>query len=141
MVAFDANASDERRYKLSHRKRVTAAIQRVATRDVTISWAALTLRGAGVSKLEVEKERIAAATDEQMMKIMHAIDWRLDEDGGFLLAHYGERRFYIWENEAGGWGFQLNDRLIENANSKEEALRGCARLLKEDEARRTHLVS
>jgi len=141
LVAFVADATDERRYKLSHRERVTAAIRRVATRDVIIFWATCTLRGAGVSKLEVEKEQIAAVTDPRMMTIMQTIDWHLDAETGVFSAQYGERRFYIWGDEEMGWYFELNDRPAEQANSHEEALRGCARLLMEDKAPRTHLVS
>lgn len=132
LVAFVEKATDERRYQLDHRARVTAAIRRTATRDVTIFWATCTLLGSGVSELRIEEERIAAAPDEQMMKIINALDWEKDEETGVLSAQYRERCFYVWEDEHLGWFCQLNDRTAEYADSESDAVRGCARLLREE---------
>ena len=131
MVAYVPKATDERHYQLNHRIRVTRAIERTATRNVTVNWAACLMRGAGVLMTEIEAELIKASPADRLLKVMLAIDWVETSEGAFA-SHYGDRRFYIWEDEYGRWYCQLNDGIPLTAESKADGLRGCALLLSED---------
>lgn len=134
IVAFVADTTDERNYQLNHRARVTAAIRRTATHDVTVNWVICTLLGCGVSNIRFEEERIVVALTEQLMKVMRDITWT-EEGAGVCSAHYGDRRFHIWEDETMGWSYQLNEESAMQANSRADALRGCAQLLADDLAK------
>jgi len=128
LVAFVPRARDERQYQLDHRTRVAAGIRRTATKDITVFWAACTMLGSGVSKVAIEEERLAAAPADRLMKVMHDITWSEDETG-VISAHYGDYRFYLWDDEVMGWSYQLNENPAGQADSKSEAMRGCALLL------------
>lgn len=134
LVALVPTATDERDYRLSHRARVTAAIQREAKNDVTLCWATCTMLGCGVARITIEQELIAAEPAARMMKIIRAISWA-DDKTGIASAHYGDRRFHVWEDDVMGWSYQLDDNPACQASSRSEALHGCARLLGDDLAK------
>ena len=122
-VAY-ADVPDERGYRIDHCLRITSAIRRTARKSVSLTWVVCTLSGRGVSNMTLFPEVIEASLAGVILEKLDANGWK--EEDGCLVSYYGGRPSYVWEDDDGGWGYQLEGRVADRAASKSEAMLGCA---------------
>lgn len=111
MVAYLANAQDERGHALSHRARVQRAVAEAARSDVQLTFAECTRRGvAGVGSLQLIHTTVAADRASAILKRLDASGWRLDEISGVTKAHYGSFMAYVWQDPVapGTWSYDAD---------------------------------
>jgi hypothetical protein len=128
-VAY-ADVPDERGYRLNHRFRVTSAIQRIARKDVSLTWAACALSGRGVSRMTLFREVIEASLARVILEKLDANGWQ-EQEGSFI-SYYGGRAAYVWEDDDAGWGYEAEGCVAERAANKSEAMLGCANCFASD---------
>lgn len=129
LVAYEPDARDSRGYAINHQARIQAAVAAAAKKAVAVMWARCTLRGpAGLGAVEFERETIQA---DPATAILARMEWRPDPDEeGVLVAGYSRHLARVWEDEeADGWGYQVDDRPGAVAATQEGAKRGCAEAL------------
>jgi hypothetical protein len=103
LVAYVADATDERGHALSHRARVSKAVREAAKRPVSLSWAACELRGvAGVGSMTIEMETLMPERALTVLTKLNAFGW-LTRDDGVSWAGYGQLRAEVWNDEDHGW--------------------------------------
>lgn len=124
LVAYRADAEDERGHTLSHRARVRAAVATAAKRDISIMWASCTIRGAaGVGSVTLETETIQA---DRASAILKRMEWHPDTtEEGVLVASYSPYLARVWEDEY-GWSYQIDERPAGYADDMKAAKRACA---------------
>lgn len=106
MVAFLTPSVDDRGHILSHKTRVSNAIQTVAKSDVSIYWAKCTLLGnAGVGQVDIHRELISVDRASSILKILNASGWR-DHDNGGQESIYGQHIVHVWEDQH-AWGYAV----------------------------------
>jgi len=129
MVAFLADARDERGHALGHQTRVRRAVAEAACQDVQIAWARCTLKGsAGVGSVVYEAEAVMADRAAKVRRVLDAGGWR--EQDGCWVANYGQQQARVWEDDdaPGLWGWEATGQ-ADRAFSKEAAKQACASAL------------
>jgi hypothetical protein len=117
LVAYVPSVLDERGYTLSHKARVVAALQREIRTDITLTWAACELNGtAGIGEITFSTERIASDRAAAILKTMNINGWQADEHGN-LWVGYDRYRAFVWQEEDGGWGFEVESRTEKSIKS------------------------
>lgn len=111
MVAYYADATDERGHQLDHRARVTRAVQEAATRPTMVMWAACLNRGAGIGEMALERETLTPDAALAVLRVMNAGGWRpipdLEVESSF--ATYGSFRAEVWNDDDHGWSCVIVD--------------------------------
>jgi hypothetical protein len=111
MVAYYADATDERGHLLDHRARVTRAVQTAATRSTLVMWVACLRRGAGIGKMTPEKEVLTSDGALRVLRVMNVGGWR-PMDGYEVessWANYGSWRAEVWDDDVHGWSWTVID--------------------------------
>ncbi len=126
-VAYMKDAADERQYRLDHRQRVSNAVALVAKSDVKLTWAECAMRGCGVDSIRYEPVVIGADIAGKILTRLNNSGWR--EQDGCQESNYGEHLASVWELDAGDWYYSINNGKAGSADSKTEAMRGCAGML------------
>lgn len=106
MVAYLANAQDERGHALNHRARVQRAVAAVARSDVQLTFAECARTGAaGVDRIQFINTTIPADRTSAILKCLDANGWHLNAASGAVEAHYGKSTIaYVWQDDdAGVW--------------------------------------
>ena len=129
MVAYRADAKDERGHSLSHRNRVRAAVAAEAKSAVELIWAECHVKGtAGVNAATYKEDRVESDLSSAILKRLNAVGWR-DEDG-CLVSSYGARRAYVWfDDTAAQWSHRIDDEPAQYSGTVSEAKRDCANYL------------
>lgn len=133
-VAY-ADVPDERGYRIDHRFRVTSAIQRIARKDVSLTWATCALSGRGVSNMTLLPEVIESSLARVILEKLDANGWK--EEDGCLVSYYGGRAAFVWEDDDAGWGYEVDGCGAERAPNKSEAMLGCAKCIASDLSTKT----
>ena len=126
-VAYMKDAADERLYRLDHRQRVTSAVALVAKSDVKLTWAVCTMYGCGVNSVCYEPGMIGADIAGRILVRLNNSGWR--EQDGCLESNYGQHLASVWELDDGVWYYSINDGTAGRADTKAQAMRGCAGML------------
>lgn len=132
-VAY-ADAPDDRGYRIDHRFRITSAIRRIAREDISITWAACSLSGRGVSCITLIPETIEASLARVLLEKLDANGWQ--EKDGCLVSYYGGRAAYVWEDDD-GLGYEVEGCVAERAANKSEAMFWCAKCIASDHGAKT----
>lgn len=132
MVAYVANARDERGHALNHRQRVITAVQKQSRRNVLVHWAQCQLVGCGVASITVERALVLADRASRVLEVLEARGWTEDSNG-CLVTSYEDALAIVWNDEVMGWSYMLEGRGLTGgacqADSLTAAKRGCASLL------------
>ena len=131
LVGYRGDAKDERGYALDHRARVSKALSVAARVPVPVLWARCALSGvAGVCDVAYEQETIRSDAAAKIRRVLDAGGWRDEE--GCLVANYGARLVYVWEDSdaPGFWGWNAGDK-VNRETSIDAAKRACAAALAE----------
>lgn len=100
-VAFDADATDSRGYRLDHRTRVTSAVKKVIKQDLKITWFECTTENFGVKKMAPIEEIVRATPGIKVLQIMDASGWRAVPGSDCALqVYYGDYRAEVGEARA-----------------------------------------
>lgn len=128
LVAYQAGARDSRGCSLDHQARIRAAVAAAAKRDVRLWWARCQLRGpAALGAMEISEEIIKA---DRAAAILKRLSWREKEDEpGVQVAGYDGHLAYVWEDEPGWWGYQVDDLPGDREQDQAAARRACAGVL------------
>jgi hypothetical protein len=126
-LAYMKDAADERPYRLNHRQRVLSAVALVAKSDVKLTWAECAMYGRGVSSVCFESVVIGADSAGRILVRLNNVGWR--EQDGCLESNYGEHLASVWEPDDGDWYYSINNGKAGSADTKAQAMRGCAGLL------------
>ncbi|WP_313818822.1 hypothetical protein [Cupriavidus sp.] len=110
MVAYYADATDERGHQLDHRARVTRAVQGAAKRPTEVMWAACLYRGAGIGKMVLERETLIPDAALAVLRVMDAGGWRpLPDADDVSCATYGGLQAQVWNDDMHGWSCIIVD--------------------------------
>jgi hypothetical protein len=111
MVAYYADATDERGHLLDHRARVTRAVQTAATKPTSVMWAACLRRGAGIGKMKFEMEVLTSDEALRVLRVMNVGGWRPIDDYEVesSWANYGNWRAELWDDDVHGWSWTVID--------------------------------
>lgn len=137
MVAYLANAQDERGHALSHRARVQQAIAEAARSDVRLTFAECVRKGAtSIGHLKLINTTIPADRTSAILKRLNASGWHFDEASGVTKAHYGSSIAYVWQDTdaPGTWSYDAEGKgwvsgAASYADSLTEAKRCAAALI------------
>lgn len=131
LVAY-ADLPDERGYRLDHRARVLSSVRRIAQRDLSLNWAVCKLSGCGVMEMTMMRQDILADLATRILDRLNASGWKPMD--GCLVSYYGGKTAYVWEEDGGVWGFEVEGVGANRADSKSLAMRGCASLLSSEKS-------
>jgi hypothetical protein len=87
------------------------------------------LLGCGVDSIVYEApEIIHADMVNQILQRLNNVGWHENEVSCYE-SNYGEHRAFVWDDDVMGWSYSINDGQAGLADSKPQAMRGCAGLL------------
>ncbi|MEN5424184.1 hypothetical protein ABE607_15045 [Comamonas aquatica] len=109
MVAYLAQAQDERGYTLSHRARVRQAVAAITRSDMPLTFACCTRQGAaGIGGIEFIREKVTTDRTSAILKRLDAGGWHRDAASQVSMAHYAGYTAYVWQDPdaPGAWSYQ-----------------------------------
>lgn len=124
LLAYPSNIRDERGCMLSHRARVTSAIQKHAVFDTMVSWVKCEMGGRGartVISIESEPERIFSARALRLLEEIEAHGWEQDKNEISRCYVRGQTLATWLEDDQGSWAYQVNEQAPKLVDSEEEA--------------------
>lgn len=127
MIAYRAEALDERAYRVDHRARVSRAVSLQARRDVAIVWVECKMKGYGVHSIQMTPAVIPADRVSQVLQRLDNNGWYVRND--CLESSYGDAIAQVWEDTVMGWSASINDGNAVQADTKALAQRACASLI------------
>ncbi|MBD9400989.1 hypothetical protein [Comamonas sp. CMM02] len=112
MVAYLAQARDERGHALSHRSRVMHAVAASTHSDMPLTFACCTRQGAvGVGRIEFTEETVIADRTNAILRRLDAAGWYVDDETQVNAAHYGGYTAYVWQDSdaPGTWSYHAEN--------------------------------
>jgi hypothetical protein len=104
LLCFVENARDEKGHVLNHLLRLTNEIKRTTKQPIRLGLGKITLAGAGVGSVELEKVTIESDKTMNFLRRMENIGWDFNRDGnkscsldGFEFAYWPIDQWWAWE--------------------------------------------
>lgn len=112
MVAYFADAIDERNHRLNHRARIIKAVAEAAHNDLTITFAECGRKGAaGVGDVQLTEVLIVPKCASEILQKLETNGRSGNPKDDVWESHFDSYIAYVWDNgeEHGLWGYQVED--------------------------------